>query len=487
MRSLVFALLMALGLSCSNPDAPKVSAPAAVRALGGSEPGVRKYNLVARIGETQWVSGKPSEVWRYDDAQGGPLTAFAPLLLEGEVGDRLEVTLRNELPTSTTIHWHGLRLPVSMDGNPHALAPAGEAHKMHADSSSIAPGGSFTYAFTLKDEGLFWFHPHARSDVQVDKGLYGMLRVRAKGETANPKELEQLWALDDVALDPSGAKPSCAVQAEDHDLVQLGRGGATILLNGALAPTFDLDLSKKNRLRIVNVANGRFFRLQLAGFRFRIVGTDGGAYPKAFMADELVLVPGERVDAYLEPATAQLPPTIELLTLAYDRGHGSKSEPVRKVATIRVSGTSAPSEPAPPPVAPSIAADAEAQYGAAKFAVTLGQPTQPASEEPRFTVNGKTWPLVDDIPVSRTLQSFVVENTTAVPHPFHLHGTFFTVLLRDGLSEPAERRARRDTMLIPAKSKVLLETAFDEPGLWMYHCHILEHAEHGMMGHLKVE
>src|SRR5262249_5000318 len=148
------------------------------------------------------------------------------------------------LPEETTIHWHGVRVPNAMDGSLEVQSP-------------VRPGGSFDYTFAFEDAGLFWFHPHVKSDQQLDKGLYGLIRVRGPEEPE--ADDERVVVLDDVLLDPDGTFPAQI----DDDAQMLGRQGTTIFVNGVAMPTLTWRAGATERLRIVNVANGRFFNLAL--------------------------------------------------------------------------------------------------------------------------------------------------------------------------------------------------------------------------------
>ena len=173
MKRLVVA--MALLVACSSHDdaghedhggevTPPTGAPTDASEMPTAEdqnpdPNVVEIDLEAKEAMKTYGTSPPTPVWTYNGLTPGPT-------IEAKVGDRLVVHFKNSLPESTTVHWHGIRLPAVMDGTVAMQSP-------------IEPGGTFTYEFTLKDAGLFWFHPHVRSDLQVQKGLYGALRVRA--------------------------------------------------------------------------------------------------------------------------------------------------------------------------------------------------------------------------------------------------------------------------------------------------------------------
>lgn len=204
---------------CGTPEAPLPDPLALATAANESAaPSTLEVTLTAK--ETSWDFGasKPSPVWSYNGTVPGPL-------LDARVGDRLVVHFANRLPEATTVHWHGLRLPNGMDGAPDVSGP-------------VAAGGTFTYDFILKDAGLFWFHPHLRTDVQVERGLTGVIRVRGVDEPVVGTDVdeERVLVFDDVRVNDDGTFPTYL----DDTSKMMGREGNTLLVNGRRTPTLSL-------------------------------------------------------------------------------------------------------------------------------------------------------------------------------------------------------------------------------------------------------
>ena len=179
------------------------------------DPDVVEIRLRASETELALVPGTLTKVYTYNATLPGPL-------IRAKVGDRLRVHFENALPEPTTVHWHGVRLPVNMDGVP-----------VHSQSE-VMPGESFEYDFVLRDAGLFWYHPHVASAKQVGFGLYGALLVQ---DPNDPEELgdEVVLVLSDIGLDDQGA---IAPSDQGGDLATLfGREGTHILVNGRIRPT----------------------------------------------------------------------------------------------------------------------------------------------------------------------------------------------------------------------------------------------------------
>lgn len=421
------------------------------------DPGVFELNLEAAAATKVYGGSPATTVWAYNGTVPGPF-------IDAKVGDTLIIHFRNNLPEPTTIHWHGIRLPAAMDGTLAMQKP-------------VPPGGSFEYRYTLKDAGLYWYHPHIRSDIQVQKGLYGVIRVRGADEPSSDDE--KVLVLDDVRLKPDGS----LAEFLDDEAKMLGREGNTILVNGAALATLRLRPGALVRLRIVNVANGRFFNLRIPGINsMRVIGTDGGLLPAPYDVARLLISPGERYDVmFVAPSAGPL----DLMSDPYERGHETGMKPSVKVASLLVEGAAVGSARALP------SRFAELQ----RLPATDPTPIQldlnekfDAKGELFFTINDAVFP---DVPMIMTksgnVRVFDVRNVSEMDHPFHLHGFFFQVVSRSGVAEPAESLAQKDTIIVPMKSTLRLVSRLDEPGGWMYHCHILEHAEGGMMGEIVVQ
>ena len=421
-----------------------------------SDPRVIEISLEARPAKKRYVNAAPTSVWTYNGTVPGPL-------IEGTMGDELIVHFKNSLPEETTIHWHGVRLPAVMDGT-------------IAMQSPIPPGGTFEYRFELKDPGLFWFHPHVRSDSQVEKGLYGVIRVRAPDEIT--ADHEGILVLDDVQVLPDGTLPTYL----DDQSKMLGRQGNVLLVNGQVLPTLRWRAGATERLRIVNVANGRFFNLSIPGYRWRVIGTDGGLISQPYDTDSLLISPGERYDVMVLVMGS---PGVETLLMndPYDRGHETGGQPASALAKFVVSDEPPLTGRTLPEVFPTLE---RLEDGPSDHRITLDEGIKDG--ELVFTINDATFPNVPAISIpAQAIRRIEVQNASEMDHPLHIHGTFFQVLRKNGSPAPSELLANKDTVLVPKESSLTLVARFDEPGRWMYHCHVLEHAEGGMMGELHVQ
>jgi FtsP/CotA-like multicopper oxidase with cupredoxin domain len=422
------------------------------------DPRVVEIDLEARVAPLEIVAGTTTQAWTYDGGIPGPL-------IRVRRGDRLIVHFTNRLPRETTIHWHGLRIPVAMDGVPEHSQPP------------VQPGQSFDYDFVVPDAGLFWYHPHFDSSAQLGDGLYGALLVEDDTEPRGFGD-ELVVVLSDIDIEPDG---SLGPHDSGGDVGTLfGREGNILLVNGRVKPVLRARAGMPQRWRVVNSAKSRYYQLALEGHTFLRIGGDGGLLSAPIEVERPVLTPGERADLVLVPkgaAGTELP----LRWVPYDRGFGSTfRRPEEVIATVRFEGRAVKPPPLP---ATGRRIEALATAGATPIEVKFTQDK----------VNGKFALGINGVPGQTTFHAYVGEtqiwtliNTIEFAHPFHLHGFFFQVLDGDGHALPAPEW--KDTVDVPVKGVVKVAVRYDDrPGTWMFHCHILDHADAGMMGMLDLE
>ncbi len=400
----------------------------------------------------------PTPVYTFDGDIPGPL-------LELAVGDRLIVHFKNELPEATTIHWHGLRIPAEMDGVPEHSQPA------------VQPGERFDYEFVVPDAGLFWYHPHVNSSAQLGSGLFGPLLVRPTdgSEDLAPAD-EVVLVFSDIGIQDDGALVD---PQSGGDLGTLfGREGNVMLVNGRWLPTLQVRSGITQRWRLVNAARSRYFQLELPGTKFTRIGNDGGLLASPVEEDRLLLTPGQRADVLVTPTDAQ--GTLQFLTwVPYERGFGSTDFRSPELV-MRLDFTA---DPPGQPSAPSFMRAVQPLDITGATAVHL-RLTQMKDVDGNLVLGINGVPFADLEPLPAKIgetQVWTVENQMDWSHPFHLHGFFFQVL--DDQGAPAQPLGWLDTVDIPVRETRRIAVRFDaRPGMWMFHCHILDHADAGMMG-----
>ncbi|GAA4409318.1 multicopper oxidase CueO [Nibrella viscosa] len=416
---------------------------------------VVEYAMEASEFAWEVAPGKTVTAWGLNQQVPGPV-------LKARKGDTLVVNVKNNLPEPTIIHWHGIRLPASMDGT-------GEVQK------PIAPGEAFEYRFVVPDAGTFWYHSHANETVQMERGMYGALIV--EDETDPVLDAERLLMIDDMKLTPAGEFKQgnfFGRFTERHD----GREGDTLLINGKEGSVLEMAAGQTERWRFINAASARYFLLYLGGREFKIIGTDGGLLETPQTVTEVLITPGERVDIAAGPFAEGESFAIE--SLPYNRMTSFKPKR-QQFATVQV-GAPKPSVAFLPErlrtIAPLAPQDAPVTR---QVKLSVGPSLKHGLD---FLVNNDVH--VNDEPVKvGELQVWEVFNASLMDHPFHLHGFFFQVIEENG--NPPAYRAWKDTYNLKPRTRVKIAWMPDNrPGRWMYHCHILEHHAAGMMANFEV-
>jgi FtsP/CotA-like multicopper oxidase with cupredoxin domain len=422
------------------------------------DPHVLEINLEARTAELEILPGVKTEAWTYNGMLPGPL-------IRARVGDRLIVHFTNSLPEATTIHWHGVRVPNAMDGAPGLT------------QDPIPPGGTFTYDFVLKDAGLFWYHPHFNSPRQVAAGLYGAILVE---DPKDPVDVDgqAVVVLSDIALTPDGSLKPADRGGVFGDL--FGREGDYLLVNGKVRPTIKARAGKPQRWRVLNAAITRYFPIALRYHHWVRLGGDGGLAERPEELPRLALAPAERADLIFTP-TGDPGSTQTMYWLPVDRGGGTSfgagRTPLLDIAVAPEPAVTPPAMDKLPGKLRDIPAIDISHAVERRLELTIDND---APREDMMGINGEAHHHMIEARLGET-DVWEVVNTTDFDHPFHLHGYFFQVL-DDRIPE------WKDTVNVPAHQTKRLAVVFDErPGTWMFHCHILDHAEVGMMGHLMVK
>jgi FtsP/CotA-like multicopper oxidase with cupredoxin domain len=424
-----------------------------------ARPEVVEVDLTARVEDVEIVAGKKTPTWTYNGGLPGPL-------IRARVGDRVIVHLRNELAAPTTIHWHGVRLPAAMDGAPGHSQP------------ETPPGGGFTYDFVVPDAGLYWYHPHVDSAVQEGNGLYGPLLVEDPDEPAELGD-ELVLVLSDISLRDDGSLEDPESGGNLGTL--FGREGDILLVNGRVDPVIGARAGLRQRWRIVNAAKSRYYQLLITDHHFTRIGGDGGLLEHPVEEDRILLTPGERADVLVTPRGAP-GSTLSVRWVPYDRGYGATfGRPEVEAFRLRLAGEPLAEDDPLPEIGRSI--DALDTAGARRVDLQLTREDGPGDLV--MGINGvPSWeaePLVAAVETA----VWTVENTMEFDHPFHLHGFFFQVLGADG--RPVRPLAWKDTVNVPVDGAARFAVRYDNrPGMWMFHCHILDHADAGMMGMLQV-
>src|SRR5688572_1171727 len=423
------------------------------------DPKIVEITLEARVQSLEIAPGVRTDAWTYNGGLPGPL-------IRARRGDRIIVHFSNKLPQPTTVHWHGVQVPIQMDGVPGASQPP------------VETGESFKYDFVVPDAGLFWYHPHVMSAAQVGFGLYGPLLVEDPDDTVKVED-ELVLVLSDIALDDDGTLHSADSGGVLGAL--LGREGNHVLVNGSVRPTVTVRDGALQRWRIVNAAKSRYFELVLGdGQPFELIGVDGGHMEYSLKRWTIVLGPGERADVLVAPRLDGQ--NVTLITNPFDRGFGSteyrSSEDLIVLEPARM-----PSVPAAE--LPKLTRDIPAMSAEGATPVAIDLVMTKANGISGFGLEGGPfWRKTSVRAAVGDEQLWTITNKAIWAHPIHLHGFFFQEVDEKGV--PLSPRAWKDTIHVPVDATRRFLVKLERPGSWMWHCHILDHAEAGLMSTVDV-
>lgn len=416
------------------------------------------YELIAAPLDVELVPGHRTSVWAYGGQAPG-------LELRARQGDWLRVRFVNRLPEPSTIHWHGIRLPLEMDGVPYV------------SQLPVLPGEYFDYRFRLPDAGSFWYHPHTASGEQLGRGLVGPLIVEEREPSGFRHE--RTLSLKSWHVDGQGVFGEFSVPRE---AARGGTPGRLTTVNGEAAPTLVLPAGQIVRLRILNLDNTLTYRLNLPDAEARIYALDGNPVAPRPLGKEYWLGPGMRIELGLRVPAAG----VELPL---------RNGPLRLATLKSVDGGEAPGDwpaalPANPVPEPDLAVAESLRFNF-EWAGALSTNMEQGGAFKFWQINGQAWDINDKSCAERpiaTLQQgrsyiFELRNVSQYQHPIHLHGMTFKVL-------DSNRRKitpyLTDTYLLGRNETARVALVADNPGLWMFHCHVVDHMETGLMAAIKV-
>jgi FtsP/CotA-like multicopper oxidase with cupredoxin domain len=423
-----------------------------------ADPTTHDYELIAAPHDVELIAGHQTPAWCY----GGQAPGFE---LRARQGDWLRVRFINHLPEPTTIHWHGIRLPLNMDGVPYV------------SQLPVLPGESFDYLFQVPDAGSFWYHPHTTSAEQLGRGLVGPLIVEEREPSGFRHE--RTLSLKSWHVDKQGAFTDFSVPRE---AARGGTPGVLSTVNGEHAPTLELPAGHIVRLRIINLDNTLTYRLNLSDGEARIYALDGNPITPRPLGKSYWLGPGMRIDLALK-----VPPAGQELSL--------RNGPLR-LATLASVGNHQDEGDWPAPLPPNPVAEPDLQQAETlrfnfEWAGTLSSDAGQGDGFTFWQINGQAWDINDKTCAERPIATlkknghyiFELRNLSQYQHPIHLHGMTFKVI-------SSNRRKIEpwftDTYLLGKNETARIALVADNPGVWMFHCHVIDHMETGLMAAIEV-
>ncbi|MEC2715190.1 multicopper oxidase family protein [Bacillus cereus] len=473
-----------------------------------------EVTLIAKEEKQKLSNGVVVPVWTFNGSSPGPE-------IRVKKGEKVKVTLKNELSAPVSIHWHGYPVPNNMDGIPGVTQDA------------VEPGKSFTYEFEANVPGTYWYHSHQDSVNQLDRGLYGALIVEDTKEKYDKDYTLMLdeWVTDKEEMNKqlkemtkgqignkskgneneeknddkngmahsgmdmgSDQKDSGNMAGMDHGNMKMEGHDMSMYdlftingKSGDLVVPLKLNKGDKVRLRLVN-AGYLSHDIHVHGHDIKVIATDGQPIndPKVIGDKVISIAPGERYDVeftannsgkwYVEDHSENKGAKGMKAVIEYDGSKEMKDKADEKEKLPKLDMT---------------------KYGAKKLgSFTLNQQytatynmdlnTQMNGNEMVYTINGKVFPDIDPIQVKKgdLVKVKLVNGSKMDDHPMHLHGHFFQLLSKDGKPIEGSPIVKDALNLKPGEE---YEVAFvaDNPGDWMFHCHDLHHASAGMVTEVK--
>jgi blue copper oxidase len=424
-----------------------------------------RFAMNVQRGKMDFIPGKPTTSFGYNGNFLGPT-------IRVRNGQQFKMKLNNSLSETTTLHWHGLHVPAKWDGGPR---------------QPVAAGSTWEPAFTIKQEAAtLWYHPHAMglTGEQVYHGLAGLFYV--EDDFSDTLDIPKTYGVDDIPLVIQDRRffnnGQFAYAQSMHDVMN-GVIGNYMLVNGAIQPTLAVHAGQI-RLRLLNGSNSSIYRITFKDQRrFQVIASDGGFLESPVAMNSIVLSAGERVEVLLD-FTAAAPG--DETSLLVDQMRGSSFEAMRiKIDRPAERKISLPGKLR----ALDRIVESEASVVRSFTMETMGMGMMGGG----LTINGKKMDRnrIDEQVKLGATEIWEISNRSAMmmrmPHSMHLHDVQFQILSRNGQAPPLHEQGRKDTVLImPGETVRIISRFRDYTGVYMYHCHLLEHEDDGMMGQFEV-
>jgi blue copper oxidase len=427
--------------------------------------GRKVFDLRLQQGTSQFLPATSTATWGVNGAHLGPT-------LRATRGDQVVMQVRNDLPEPTTIHWHGMHLPAAADGGPH---------------QPIHPGTTWAPSWRIdQPAATLWYHPHLhqRTDDHVYRGLAGLFLLEDPQASSLP--LPDRYGIDDipVILQDKRFDKQGKLDFGEPAFSSVGRLGDQLLVNGTHDPYLDVG-SRRVRLRLLNASTARSYDIGFADDRaFELIASDGGLLERPHRTTRVPLSPGERAEVVAEFQPGErvvlrsFPPDLGLDNF---QGRFAGGDDSFDLLQVRAGAELTRSPEVPPRLARHARLD---QDEAAR--------TRRLEFNGSSRINGRPMDMgrIDQAVTVDTTEVWEVANRSGNLHNFHVHDVQFKVVDHAGGPPPPAAAGWKDTVLVPPGAILRLVvrfTDYTDPALpYMFHCHLLQHEDNGMMGQFVV-
>ncbi len=429
------------------------------------------FAMDVKQGAVDFFPGKPTATLGYNGNFLGPT-------IRVRNGQRFRMNVNNTLSEVTTLHWHGLHVPAQWDGGPRQPIPAGT---------------SWNPDFIINQEAAtLWYHPHAMglTGEQVYHGLAGLFLI--EDDISDSLDIPKTYGVDDIPLVIQDRRffgnGQFAYAQNMHDVMN-GVIGNYLLVNGVMQPTLTVP-GGQVRLRLLNGSNSSIYKILFDDHRiFHVIASDGGFLESPTAMNSIVLSAGERVEILVDFSKES---TYAFISLMVEQIGGLDFEALRIAVNGKALVTTIPKtlravDTIPESEATKVRAFIMETMSMGRGRMGMGMMGR------RLTINGKKMDInrIDEQVELGSTEIWEITNRSAMmmnmPHSMHLHDVQFQVLSRNGRKPPPQEQGRKDTVLImPGETVRIISRFHDYTGVYMYHCHLLEHEDDGMMGQFEV-
>lgn len=454
--------------------------------IGRVERGKRIFDMSLQQGTTRFFQG-------YDTPTAGINGSYLGPVVRVNRGEKVVFNINNQLGEASTLHWHGVHLPARMDGGPHQTIEAGKIWRPEFEIRQPA--------------STQWYHSHMyhRTGVQVYHGLAGLFYI--DDEPGRNLGLPDDYGVNDIPLviqDRNYNRDGSFRYISNMHEQMAGIQGNDILVNGIVRPKYNVT-QKQMRFRILNGSNARSYNLEFSDQReFMQIASDGGLLEKPVRLKQVRLSPGERAEIIVKFSDNE-----NVMLQHKPLPGGNKMQGMMGMMARMMSGDDRPFSvmrfisqkpegqvmklPEQLATLPAWTADQAAITRRFELNMQMGMGMMGGDRGGGFTINNQSFDpgRIDEVVRLNDIEIWEFTNHSPLAHPMHIHDIQFRILDRNGKLPPLNERGLKDTVLVNPDETVRVITKFenyaDESSPYMYHCHILEHEDRGMMGQFVVK